>query len=449
MSRAIPTYPVDPVSPTPQRLWQIAVLGLVFTILVVLPGGRDMFRLPKDAIFRAVGLVLICRAAYGFLVSDRRPRLNWKDPATLIPTGILAWVAIATVGSTNFSYSLETLVTVICGIAFFAVIVSTARFHRIGALAFVIIPALVNVVLVILQEAKIWNPFRLHSFIFTNPHLATTGLLGNPNDVGMLLALTALAAVTAAVVMHGRERWQWISVATALVIGLLVSQTMTAIVAFGMAFVVLLVRMSPRKAAILVIPALMLALVAVLAYQPLRNRVGYLVYSAHQGHYDLLLTRRLGAFLAATEMVRERPLIGVGPGTFGWHYFDYKLRVDQKYPGVVFIPKHARDWTYNFGEVHNDHLEILAETGIPGYLLFISALIALASGSFVKRDMGTHTFTRRRKLRYDFGRLLSFPLAVLIFLLALGQFPLQLAVTTMVILFLGAIAYSWSRHELV
>jgi O-antigen ligase len=440
---------VHPVSQFQQRLWRVAVLGLIFTILLVLPGGRDMFRAPKDAAFRAVGILLMGIAAYGFLVGDVRSKLNWRDPATVISAAILFWVTIATVGSTNFIYSVETLVTVICGIAFFGVVVSTARFHRIGAIAFIALPALINVGLVLLQESKIWNPFRLHSIIFTNPHLATTGLLGNPNDVGMLLAISTLAAVAAAVVMYGQERLVWSVVAAGLFLGLLVSQTMTALVALCAALATMYARKSPRRAAIMAVPVLIAVTLAVLAYQPMRYRVGAMIYRAKQGNYDLLLTRRLGAFLAASEMTSEHPVKGVGPGTFGWHYFDYKLRVDQEYPGMVFKPKFARDWTYNFAEVHNDHLEILAETGIPGYLLFLAALFILAAGSFVKRDLTSHTFTRRRKLRYDFGRVISLPLAVLIFLLSLGQFPLQLAATTMAILFLGAIAYSWSRHELV
>src|SRR5688572_2165333 len=278
VSRPIPTQPgVHPVSQLQQRLWRVAVLGLIFTILLVLPGGRDMFRAPKDAAFRAVGILLMGIAAYGFLVGDVRAKLKWRDPATVISAAILFWVTIATVGSTNFIYSVETLVTVICGIAFFAVVVLTARFHRIGAIAFIALPALVNVGLVLLQESKIWNPFRLHSIIFTNPHLATTGLLGNPNDVGMLLAISTLAAVAAAVVMYGQERLVWSVVAAGLFLGLLVSQTMTALVALCAALATLYARKSPRRAAIMAVPVLIAVTLAVLAYQPMRYRVGAMI----------------------------------------------------------------------------------------------------------------------------------------------------------------------------
>ena len=92
----------------------------------------------------------------------------------------------------------------------------------------------------------------------------------------------------------------------------------------------------------------------------------------------------------------------------------------------------------NWGDVHNDHLQVAAETGLPGYACF---LIAIAVGA-----------GRRRRAvaaseRAAFAHALRWPLAVVIVVLSLAEFPLELAAPRLGLLTLGALCLTWDEDH--
>ena len=147
-----------------------------------------------------------------------------------------------------------------------------------------------------------------------------------------------------------------------------------------------------------------------------------------------MMTNRLTPFVAAFMMFRDRPLIGVGPGCFAWQYMPYKIRAELAYPSL----RSAFHRGTNFGEVHSDHLQLLAEGGIPAYALSLAAFAMLSAISLRRRQRDT------TDARHQFARLLALPLAVTFFVLALGQFPLELTAVTSQFLFFAALCIGWS-----
>ena len=133
-------------------------------------------------------------------------------------------------------------------------------------------------------------------------------------------------------------------------------------------------------------------------------------------------------------MFRDRPLTGVGPGCFAWQYMPYKVRAELAYPPL----RTAFLRGTNFGEVHNDHLQLLAEEGAVAYGLSLAALVILSAISLRRRQRDT------TDARYEFARLLALPLAVTFFVLALGQFPLELTAVISQFLFFAALCVGWS-----
>jgi putative inorganic carbon (HCO3(-)) transporter len=69
---------------------------------------------------------------------------------------------------------------------------------------------------------------------------------------------------------------------------------------------------------------------------------------------------RLDAWRAAAELAAERPLTGVGPGNFGLYYFERTGRP----PG-----------TFGLRVVHDAYLDVAAELGILGMVLFVGFLV--------------------------------------------------------------------------
>jgi O-antigen ligase len=96
----------------------------------------------------------------------------------------------------------------------------------------------------------------------------------------------------------------------------------------------------------------------------------------------------------------------------------------------------------NFGETHNDHLQVAAETGLPGYALLAAAIAYLAIPARRGRDNVTP-----RTPEQAVGHAIRAPLAATFFVIAIAQFPLQLATPRLMFLTLGAIAISWDRPD--
>jgi O-antigen ligase len=133
-------------------------------------------------------------------------------------------------------------------------------------------------------------------------------------------------------------------------------------------------------------------------------------------------------------MFLDRPLVGVGPGTFSAVYMTYKDRTDEAFP------QWARLGNESFGQAHNDHVQILAETGLPGYLIFLAALLLLASLSWRRGE--TSTDPRER-----FVRTFAFPAAAAFALLALAQFPMQLTAPMVPAIYLSALCFAWTEPD--
>jgi O-antigen ligase len=162
-----------------------------------------------------------------------------------------------------------------------------------------------------------------------------------------------------------------------------------------------------------------------------------LIPAARNREYPVLFSERLVPFLCAVEMVRAEPVTGVGPGCFKYQFMMTRLALDQRYP-----PQWTRGWPMNFGETHNDHLQVAAETGLPGYALFVAAILLLAIPSRRSRE-ADQAITEKQAV----ARAVRLPLAATFFVIAVAQFPLQIAAPRLMFLTLGAIAISWDRRD--
>src|ERR1051326_7625300 len=292
-------------------------------------------------------------------------------------------------------------------------------------------PAVVNAAVYVLQELDLWTPFDTSGV--PDKHLTRTALMGNPNYVGSYLVAPAVVALALALTQR-RGRLGWAAAAAFLVVATFMTYTVGAIVALVAALPVMIaIRLrSPRPITAGVLAALLAAGVAFVAYRPLHERVNVMRDALKRGDLQTLSAMRAMPFLAAAEMARDHPLTGVGPGGLAYNYFDYKLRIQERYRSM-FGPGGAAP--ENFGEVHNDHLQVASETGLPGYALFAAALLLLASATWQS--------ARTPSPRVSLTRVLALPLVVSFAVLALSQFPLELVAATHAYLWAAAAIVAW------
>jgi O-antigen ligase len=389
----------------------VLAAGLLLTATIV-TGGAERFRLPKEIVFRGEAIVLVALLAFWATSARRTWKATWRREY-ILALAIVGWAAITTLTSTNRTLSVDALITVAAAaVIFFAASLVASPW----LLDILMLGGCINAVAVILQELRIWVPFP------PDPgepaHYSSVGLLGNPNDVGTYLAAPAVVAVSVAVTSTGKRRWIYAAIAVLLAAGIMASATRTAVVAMVVGLVVFGLVHS-RRAALIVLAALVIfAFIALSPATTLGREMRQLGHAAVNRDLQTLFSERLLPFLTAIDMTRDHPLLGVGPGCFKYHYMPYRVGLFGRYPDAW-----TKGYPQNWGEVHNDHLQVAAETGLPGYALFLAAIVLCAG---------------RRKSAF------RWPLAAVIFVLTLAQFPLELAAPRLVLLTLGAIAMNQS-----
>ena len=408
--------------------------GVLITLIVISLAGRESFRLPKDLVLRTEGILLLALAAAGIATRAIAPRdLPWKSPAIILAGVATCWSIITALLSTNRPLSALSLLTMVPAAIIFVATFLVARGRGPELLTLLLWAGAINSLLYLGQLTGIVNPIEFTAAF--RGHSAATAFLGNANDVGSALLPIALAATALAFADSRHKVRNWV-VATLLSATIFVSVSIAAIGALVVALLAMTLLVDWRKTLVALATVTIVGASGVAAYTPFGDRIDDIVNAARQRSFDRLLSGRLASFSSAARMLRDHPVTGVGPGTFGWNYLPYKIAVTEANPDLFRDTAAVR---FNFEEVHNDHLEILAETGIPGFLILLAALGCLALGSFRRRREQDDELA----VRETWARLASLPLAAGFAVLALAQYPLQLASSLAATLFVVALCAAW------
>lgn len=422
----------EPADRTPSLLriiWSVVALGATMTPLIVSRSGREAFRVEKEVVYEAEAIVLGALLLIALVWHGRRffEPLSRQRPVLIVAACAVAWTAITTLTSTNRTLSWPSLVWVAsCAVVFIATLL-VARIAPGILLGAVLVGAVFNAVIAVLQRQNIYNPFAFQPGLTLR--LRVTAMVGNPNDTGTYLMFSLVVAVALLLVLRG-ARAAVVAVATAVIAtGLLATETLTAIVATAAALLVLFIVAGRRRRALALLIAAG-ALAGSILFAPVRARYVSVYQLARSGNFFEASSSRLPAFIACWRMFREHPVTGVGPGCFAWWYMPHKAQLNRENPEMLRLPE-------NFGQAHNDHLQILATTGAPGYAIFVAGLGILALRG--RKTSGEHWASR-------FARLAAPSLAAASAVVTLAQFPLELAATTSVALHFFAICCAWTAE---
>ncbi len=343
-------------------------------LLLVAPAAEASFDAPK----RLVALLGIAAAAVVVWGIAWRP----SPPASPSrPARVVAWLAVAAlVGaaiaalvSPRAVVALDTLRVLLVGALCLPLGASPALAdgRRRLPLAAFLGAATIDAVVSLLQASGAFQPF---DFAAVSGRTATSALIGNEGQLALVLALGVIAAAGVVAVERRTAPRALAGVAAAVqLVALLVNRNLTSLLVLVAGVAVLLVALRGRRA-VVVLVALVAALgVAAAVVPPLRTRVAQALTEAREGRWDDLTSNRLGAWAAALEMVRARPLTGMGPGTFGAEFVPHRLTAELRWRERFVIPV----VTSTFTEAHCDYLQALAELGAPAGLAAIAAALLL------------------------------------------------------------------------
>ncbi|PYQ47813.1 MAG: hypothetical protein DMF59_17860 [Acidobacteria bacterium] len=415
--------------PAVARWWTVVAFVLLVPLFISATGD-DVFRAPKELLVRAEGIILAALFVIDFILGRNPFRAILADRLTSAAIVSVTAVALLTTAfSTNRRVSLIALGYTLSLLLVFCAVYEGAggrRPSRVVLLA--VAPAIVNTILAVGQRLHWWALFTWPDIV--PPRERITGLIGNPNEVGACLAICATALIALAI---ATRKPLIAGLSGLLVIGIVASDAITSMLAIA-AGVLAIVWLMPRRVAISSSVVILIAVVvAFSSLAPLRKRMTGFAQAARVRDYDTLTSHRAIAFLAALKMFGDHAIVGAGPGTFKFQFLPYRLRAELEHPALY------QKIVSNFGEVHNDHLQILAEEGLFGYCCLLFCLGVVGSRSFA--ISGSAMSDEKARFVY----FAAFPLTVCWVVLALAAFPLELSSVMTPLVFLSACIARWSR----
>ena len=371
--------------PLAERLFEISiVLLLILVPLVLIPGLRDPFRLPKQLLAELLALVslgcLLLLPAERLVHCLRRCRTAALAVGPMWMCAALStWHSerseLAAAGLWSFSVGAAALVAWSAGL--------TRPARVTGWLMW---PAGAIAVLAVLESLGWFDPV---SAVATSRRLALTATVGNPGDLAVFLLIPALLAqqrLAAGLGLaaspsstraerdssrSGSDALFWTGIAALLGVAVLLTQTLAAILALGAGTVLFwglalasseLERTTVKRLATLATVIVVIVVVAAASVGALRERVVTKVGQVASGDLNSALTGRLDGWRAALWMMEQDPVLGVGLGAYGVTYTTAKEALMAE--GVPFFEHHGP--FSSFANAHSEIFEVAAELGIVG-----------------------------------------------------------------------------------
>ena len=435
--------------------WLLTAGAVLLVPLIAVPNGLDPFRVPKELMLRAFGMLLL--VYWAWRAFDRESETE-KLPRRhlLVLAAICGWSVFAALFASHKIHAAFALLWIFSGVLLFLTAFHAVQRRSLMAVAAVaLVPPLINAALAIAEMSTGWYPFLVDH----NPGRAI-GLQGNANDLGALLAPSVIFALAIAAAVR-RLRWAALACVVVLALGIVASQTLTSTIAVIGGIAAMIIVHFGRRGVIAAIGVAILIGIFAYVYSPLRARIANVGTRLQSGQLEEAMSNRLTPWLVAWRMSAANPVMGVGPGGFAWDYFPYKIETEQRYFRFLGLDRVRPGFsryasTINYGEAHNEFLEVLAEAGWPALAILVAALLVIATSSRAKSrdplpsaregDASTSLgMTRVADERAAVARYLSVPFAVTAALSFAGGFPMQIAGSYVLLIFITAIAVGWAR----
>jgi O-antigen ligase len=359
-----------------KRVW-LLVVAFFLVQLVVLPGADSPFRTPKT-VLSLIALMSIAGFSWAGQLARGRIRFCWSPlAATLLCLPLIQLVSASWSSSPRLALAAAAQTAIwIIGALWIATLDDEDRLRLVRATA---VGAAISGAVLIAQAAGV----AVFSLGPAGPsgRLNLTGLTGNPADLSMA-AVLLLPLVFAAPGSSDRPWVRWV-LAVLLTAAAAVSQTLTAIFALAVVWSVWLVQTRSRRlwAASAAAAALV---IAVGLWTGLDTRIEGQLRRLHRGDWYLMLSARSDGWSAAGEMVRARPVSGVGASNFTRAYYPSRIAWLERTESVG----RRTELATHFRFAHCDPLQVIAELGVPGTVW----LVALVVVAFRYRPRGDPLF---------------------------------------------------------
>lgn len=345
----------------------IALLGVP---LVIDAGAQAAFDAPK----RLLALSTIVLATLAHLIwpgsaQPKRPLATHPWLGALLALAVIAFAILSAAFSPRAASALDSSRALLLYSLLLPLgATSTFQGRRGPALLGAFLAgAFVNAMVSTLQAADLLRPYTVEAL---GGRQDTGAFLGNEGQLAIILALACVASFSLLLDQErGRVR---IALAGMLVVcgaALVLNRSLTAFTATAVGTMSVVALRFKGRVLVAALLAGFAMVGALLLAPPARDRVSAAWSDVREGNWDELLTYRLGPWAAALEMIRNRPILGVGPGNFGAEFVPHRLSAEIRYGERFLNPT----MTSNYSEAHSEYLQLAAEAGIPAALAALGA----------------------------------------------------------------------------
>jgi O-antigen ligase len=432
MSRSAPRRPASHVpedAPEGRLVPAGVVLALVLPFVVFSTASSGALRESKllaQALGSSLALFgLAAAGAWGFAHHEEWGRASRVSLGALASALLLALAAAAAnvrvVDPLVSAAILSPLALVVAGASR-----SGARVAARAATAVCLAGALSG----LLAAAQRWLGILRMPLQAPEPRFFAAGLVGNPGDLAMALVVPAvlLFATAADALRPPHLRGLAAAGLAATLLGIASTEAVAPALAFG-AGALLHALLAPRKRLQALLALVVLA--GILAVSGGARRAVEKIGQLRRGDVAAATTQRDIGVLAAAEMIRSHPFLGVGPGAFSNAFVPARVAAEERSGRhLVHLSESA-----HFDNAHSEPLTLAAECGVPAAAAGALALLALLAGLLgMRHGPGAEANPTTDAL-----------LATLVAasVLSLGGFPLRLPVASGPLAFL--IGLAWRR----
>ncbi len=357
--------------PTPPSLRGHALGLLFFAVEVGLAAhAADPFRSLKNELAVAGLAVLVTLWALARLREDtlELPR----GPLALALAAYPALLAVSALWAASPFRALEAAATAAVWVAAALALAGWEPAERRTALAWTTAGVMVSAGVMGLQLAGV--PVLDVGLLGRSQRYALTGLSGNPADLAMASVLI-LPLLLARRLEKGGSASGWI-VPLVLATTAVLTRTLTAMVAVIALLAVVLALLRSRRAWLAATASV--ALVAAIAVAGgLLPRLEYVVTLARAGDWYQVLSARADGWTAASQMIREHPLTGVGGANYTQRFYPARLAWLEAHGTTGRRGERAT----HFQWAHCDPLQVVAELGLVGLIWLAGLAAALVAGA--------------------------------------------------------------------